>query len=133
MPSKFLSFSILYFFKCRLFIYAIYFLNFMLKFKMITINTPTFLGKPTKAQIFSFVQKFDRRTAVEFSTEPAILPNYCYLQFYSLVFVRVTISAPIDKALRIASIATTNFVKPFRGYISLKPRVTNVDILQYIL
>jgi hypothetical protein len=30
-----------------------------------------------EAQMFSFVQKFNRRTAVEFSTEPAILPNCC--------------------------------------------------------
>jgi hypothetical protein len=28
-----------------------------------------------EAQMFSFVQKFNRRTAVEFSNEPAILPN----------------------------------------------------------
>ena len=31
-----------------------------------------------EAQMFSFVQKFNRRTDVEFSTEPAILPNCCY-------------------------------------------------------
>jgi hypothetical protein len=30
-----------------------------------------------EAQMFSFVQKFNRRTAVEFSTKPAILPNCC--------------------------------------------------------
>jgi hypothetical protein len=30
-----------------------------------------------EAQLFSFAQKFNRRTAVEFSTEPAILPNCC--------------------------------------------------------
>jgi len=30
-----------------------------------------------EVQIFSFAQKFNRRTAVEFSTEPAILPNCC--------------------------------------------------------
>src|SRR5690554_3475648 len=37
------------------------------------------LGEVAKieAQMFSFVQKFKRRTAVEFSTEPAILPNCC--------------------------------------------------------
>jgi len=28
-----------------------------------------------EAQMFSFVQKFNRRTAVEYSTEPAILPS----------------------------------------------------------
>ena len=33
-----------------------------------------------EAQMFSFVQKFNRRTAVEFSTEPAILPSCCYAQ-----------------------------------------------------
>ena len=32
-----------------------------------------------EAQMFSFAQKFNRRTAVEFSTKPAILPNCCYL------------------------------------------------------
>src|SRR5690606_29516531 len=30
-----------------------------------------------EAQMFSFAQKFNRRTAVEFSIEPAILPNCC--------------------------------------------------------
>ena len=28
-----------------------------------------------EAQMFSFAQKFNRRTVVEFSTKPAILPN----------------------------------------------------------
>ena len=32
-----------------------------------------------EAQMFSFAQKFNRRTELEFSTEPAILPNCCYL------------------------------------------------------
>jgi hypothetical protein len=31
-----------------------------------------------EAQMFSFAQMFNRRTAVEFCTEPAILPNRCY-------------------------------------------------------
>jgi len=31
-----------------------------------------------EAQMFSFAQKLNRRTAVEFSTKPAILPNCCY-------------------------------------------------------
>ena len=31
-----------------------------------------------EAQMFSFAQEFNRRTAVEFSTKPAILPNCCY-------------------------------------------------------
>jgi hypothetical protein len=35
-----------------------------------------------EAQMFSFAQKFNRRTAVEFSTEPAILPNCCYMPFF---------------------------------------------------
>lgn len=30
-----------------------------------------------EAQMFSFAQKFNRRTAVEFSTSAAILPNRC--------------------------------------------------------
>jgi len=30
-----------------------------------------------EAQMFSFVQKLNRRTELEFSTEPAILPNCC--------------------------------------------------------
>jgi len=39
-----------------------------------------------EGQMFSFAQKFNRRTAVEFSTEPAILPNCCYLLcFFSVV------------------------------------------------
>ena len=32
-----------------------------------------------EAQMFSFAQKFNRRTTVEFSTQPAILPNCCYV------------------------------------------------------
>jgi hypothetical protein len=41
-----------------------------------------------EVQMFSFAQKFNRRTAVEFSTKPAILPNCCYrLAFFlSLCF-----------------------------------------------
>ena len=31
-----------------------------------------------EAQMFSFAQKFNRRTELEFSTKPAILPNPCY-------------------------------------------------------
>ena len=30
-----------------------------------------------EAQMFSFVQKFNRRTELEFSTSAAILPNRC--------------------------------------------------------
>jgi hypothetical protein len=30
-----------------------------------------------EAQMFSFAQKFNRRTEFEFSTEPAFLPNAC--------------------------------------------------------
>ena len=30
-----------------------------------------------EVQMFSFVQMLNRRTAVEFSTKPAILPNCC--------------------------------------------------------
>src|SRR5690606_23945749 len=33
--------------------------------------------------MFSFVQKFNRGTAVEFSTEPAILPNCCVCPAYA--------------------------------------------------
>jgi hypothetical protein len=40
-----------------------------------------------EAQIFNFAQKSNRRTAVEFSTKPAILPNCCYL----LAFCRLQI------------------------------------------
>jgi hypothetical protein len=40
-----------------------------------------------EAQMFSFAQKFNRRTVVEFSTEPAILPNCCYLLAFLLVIV----------------------------------------------
>jgi len=38
-----------------------------------------------EAQMFSFAQKFNRRTAVQFSTEPAILPNCCYA--FALLFL----------------------------------------------
>jgi len=34
-----------------------------------------------EAQMFSFAQKFNQRTAVEFSTSAAILPNRCYVPF----------------------------------------------------
>jgi hypothetical protein len=30
-----------------------------------------------EAQMFNFAQKFNRRTELEFRTEPAILPNRC--------------------------------------------------------
>jgi hypothetical protein len=30
-----------------------------------------------EAQLLSFAQKFNRRTELEFCTEPAILPNCC--------------------------------------------------------
>jgi hypothetical protein len=33
-----------------------------------------------EAQTFSFAQKFNRRPELEFSTEPAILPNCCYVR-----------------------------------------------------
>ena len=36
-----------------------------------------------EAQMFSFAQKFNRRTAVEFSTKPAILPNCCVCPAYA--------------------------------------------------
>jgi len=32
-----------------------------------------------KAQMFSLAQNFNRITTVQFSTEPAILPNCCWL------------------------------------------------------
>jgi len=38
-----------------------------------------------EAQMFSFAKKLNRRTAVEFSTEPAILPNCCYLLCFFLL------------------------------------------------
>jgi len=44
----------------------------------LTANVPR-LGEVAEieAQMFSFAEKFNRRTAVEFRTEPAILPNRC--------------------------------------------------------
>ena len=36
-----------------------------------------------EAQMFNFVKMFNRRTAVEFSTEPAILPNCCVCPAYA--------------------------------------------------
>lgn len=43
-----------------------------------------------KAEMFSFTQKFNRRTAVEFSTEPAILPNRCC----AFVFLKIAFQKP---------------------------------------
>ena len=40
-----------------------------------------------EAQMFSFEQKFNRRTKLEFSTEPAILPNCCYLLCFFLLYI----------------------------------------------
>ena len=37
-----------------------------------------------EAHKFSFAQQFNRRTELEFSTEPAILPNCCYVWFFFL-------------------------------------------------
>ena len=53
---------------------------FAVRFSKLTANGWQ-LGEVAEieAQMFSFAQKFNRRTAVEFSTEPAILPNCCYL------------------------------------------------------
>ena len=42
-----------------------------------------------EAQMFSFAQKFNRRTAVEFSTIPAILPN-CLLPAVLVIFTAET-------------------------------------------
>ena len=36
-----------------------------------------------EAQMFSFAQKFNRRTELELSTEPAILPNCCVCPAYA--------------------------------------------------
>ena len=47
------------------------------------------------AQMFNFAQKFNRRTAVEFSTEPAILPNCCYVPYFyiSLKYSSISVIA----------------------------------------
>ena len=42
-----------------------------------------------EAQIFSLSQKFNRRTAVEFGTKPAILPNCCYTTFLYSIFTEI--------------------------------------------
>ena len=54
-----------------------------------------------EAQMLSFAQKFNRRTAVEFSTEPAILPNCCcaFVLLLCRPFCRYSFEV--------------NFVKPF--------------------
>jgi hypothetical protein len=39
-----------------------------------------------EVQMFSFAQKFNRRTTVQFSTEPAILPNCCWWQCILIIF-----------------------------------------------
>jgi len=56
------------------------------------------LGEVAKieAQMFSFAQKFNRRTAVEFSTKPAILPNCCYLLAF---FLSVNLVYSVEKLL----------------------------------
>src|SRR5690606_32012744 len=41
-----------------------------------------------EAQKFGFAQKFNRRTDVEISTEPAILPNCCYSQYFLLYYIQ---------------------------------------------
>jgi hypothetical protein len=43
-----------------------------------------------EAQMFIFAQKFNRRTTVEFSTEPAILPNCCC----AFVFLKIAFQKP---------------------------------------
>jgi hypothetical protein len=40
-----------------------------------------------EAQMFSFAQNFTRRTAVDFSTEPAMELNCCYAQAFDLSIV----------------------------------------------
>lgn len=59
-----------------LFLYCTVFLN-------ITANGLQ-LGEVAEieAQMFSFAQMFYRRTAVQFSTEPAILPSCCYVPYF---------------------------------------------------
>jgi hypothetical protein len=46
-----------------------------------------------KAQMFSFAQKFNRRTAVEFITKPAILPNCCWAIVIFYLFIIFLCSA----------------------------------------
>jgi len=49
-----------------------------------------------EAQMFNFAQKFNRRTAVDFCTKPAILPNCCYaLFFYIIVITNGKSTSPI--------------------------------------
>ena len=48
-----------------------------------------------EAQMFSFAQKFNRRTAVEFSTKPAILPNCCCA--FALIFCRSCCHINVNK------------------------------------
>ncbi len=43
-----------------------------------------------EAQMFSFAQKFNRRTVLEINTKPAILPNCCYSQWF--LFHKLSIS-----------------------------------------
>ena len=47
-----------------------------------------------EAQMFSFAQKFNRRTELVFSTKPAILPNCCcaialFFILFCLLFLRL--------------------------------------------
>jgi hypothetical protein len=43
-----------------------------------------------EAKMIIFAQKFNRRTTVEFSTEPAILPNCCC----AFVFLKIAFQKP---------------------------------------
>jgi len=38
-----------------------------------------------EAQMFNLVQMFIKNPNVQFSTEPAILPNRCYLPFFNSI------------------------------------------------
>jgi len=91
-----------------------------------------------EAQMFSFAQKFNRRTAVEFSTKPAILPN-CLLSaggIYAIPPPRINLINP--KIIAIAHIAIPALAFPFGSpsflvyatIIIINPRIANGIFIQ---
>ena len=51
-----------------------------------------------EAQLFSFAQKFNRRTELDFSTKPAILPNCCYVLPFLSVILKLSLLSKITLA-----------------------------------
>jgi len=65
-----------------------------------------------------FLQKFNRRTELEFSTEPAILPNCCYVMYLFSLFVRSKKFISIEVYQMVRIVSYPNF--GFPSYVSYK-------------